>query len=83
MHVVAEFLVLQHILSTVPGVSGDGAVDGGAGGVFVAADCVDHEAVQELVGGASGLGMLECGEEGSRGGLQVGSWRGHRANLEV
>ena len=36
VHVVAYFLVLQHVLRAVPDVAGDGTVGGGAGGVFVA-----------------------------------------------
>jgi len=42
MHVVAELLVLQEVLGAVPGIAGYRAVDGGADGVFVTWDGVDH-----------------------------------------
>ena len=58
MHVMAQFLVLQEVLRAVPGVAGDGAVDGGADGVLVPGDRVDHEAVEELVCCSYGLGWV-------------------------
>lgn len=68
VHVVADLHVLEVPLGAVPGVAGDGAVDGGAGGVLVAADGVDHEAVEQLVDCTDGLQgefVLEHAAQGS------------------
>ena len=67
-------------MSAIPRVPGYGAVDGGADGVFVAGDGVNHQAVKQFVCCADGLGGL-VDQASARGGKDspVGSWRGSRA----
>ena len=69
MHVVSDFLVLEHVLRAVPGVAGDGAVGGGPAGVPVALAGlgVHHVAVDELVEGANGKLVVRDGVEEGEG----------------
>lgn len=67
VHVVADFLVLEHELCTIPGVAGDGGVNGCTGWILVSIDGIDHEPVQQLVEATDG--ELEVGQ-----GIQPTQW---------
>ena len=69
VHVVADFLVLQHVLGPVPDVASDGAVRGGADGIAVRAplDAFDHGAVDEFVERADGKLVVGHGVEPAEG----------------
>lgn len=45
MHVMTDFLVLKHDLGTIPSVASKGAVNGRAGRIFIALDCIYHDTV--------------------------------------
>lgn len=55
MHVVADFLILQHELGSVPRISCYGAVYSCSSGVVVALYSIDHETIQKLIYGSDWL----------------------------
>jgi len=51
MHVMANLLILEHELSTIPSVASNGTVDRNSGRIFVSFNSIDHQPIKELVCG--------------------------------